>query len=47
MEQSPALERYLAEYDHWKGFLVTGEQDVREQKDLLAEANEGMKSQNG
>ena len=29
MEQSPALERYLAEDDHWKAFLVTGEQASR------------------
>ncbi len=47
MEQSPALERYLAEYDRWKTFLVTGEQASREQKNSLAEANKGVKSQNG
>ena len=43
MEQSPALERYLAEDDHWKAFLVTDEQASREQTNSLAEADKELK----
>ena len=38
MEQSPALGRYLAEDDHWKAFLVTGEQASREHENSLVKA---------
>lgn len=43
MEQSPALQRYLAEDDHWHAFLVTGEQASREQGNSLEEADKVLK----